>query len=88
MLIHETDHVEYLESSKLRRAALFIKCNPLLNPNISLYSNLSDISHRVKAIEICAEREQIAFHKMTNTRSGYIHDNFFVVIFKFIGHFF
>ncbi len=71
MLVHETDHVEYLESSKLRRAALFIRCNPLLNPNISITSTLPSISHRVEIIEICAERAQIDFSKQTKTASGY-----------------
>jgi hypothetical protein len=71
MLIHETDHVEYIESSKLRRMGLFIKCNPLLNPNISINSTLSSISHRVKTIEICAEKEQMEFHELTDTDSGF-----------------
>jgi hypothetical protein len=71
MLVHETDHVEYMESGRLRRAILFFKCNPILNPNISINSNLPSISHRVKTIEICAEKEQIKFHEITNTKSGY-----------------
>ena len=88
MLVHETDHVQYLESSKLRRAALFIKCNPILNPHISVYSRLSDISHRIKTIEICAEKEQIAFHEASKTPSHYSDENIFVLIFKFVGGFF
>lgn len=75
MLVHETDHVEYLESDRLRRAGLFIKCNPLLNPHISINSRLSDITHRVQAIEICAEKAQIRFHKITDTKSGYEAEN-------------
>lgn len=71
LLVHETDHIEYIESSKLRRAGLFFKCNPILNPNISIFSNLPSITHRIKTMEVCAEKEQIAFHKATETESGY-----------------
>lgn len=80
MLVHETDHVEHMESSRLRRAALFIHCNPLLNPHISIYSTLPSLEHRLKTMEICAEREQIAFHEATQTYSGYnTETNIFVI---------
>lgn len=86
LLVHEADHVEYIESTKLRRAGLFIKCSPLLNPHISVFSNLFSISHRIKTIEICAEKAQIKFHKATNTESGYEFKNSFLYNFyKFMG---
>lgn len=75
MLVHETDHIEYLESNRLRRAALKIKCSPLLNPHISINSRLGDIIHRVQTIEICAEKEQIRFHKLSDTKSDYEFKN-------------
>ena len=71
LLVHETDHVEYIESSKLRRAGLMLKCSPLLNPHISIFSNLPSLTHRLKTMEVCAEKEQIEFHKTNNTESGY-----------------
>lgn len=75
VLVHETDHVEYLESSRVRRIALNIKCNALLNPNISITSGLISVIHRIDAKEICAEKEQIKFHKLTGTESGYEFNN-------------
>lgn len=72
LLVHETDHVEYLESSRLRRVSLFIKCNPLFNPHISLFSNVSTVTHRVKTIEICAQRAEINFDKEAGISSEYL----------------
>ncbi len=70
-LIHEADHAEYVRSGRLRKMALALKCNALTNPNISINSGLPSLGHRLKPIEICAEKEQIKFHKKTNTQSGY-----------------
>ncbi|MCK5416774.1 hypothetical protein KAI92_05100 [Candidatus Parcubacteria bacterium] len=70
-LIHESDHVEFLESGKFRRVLLFVKCNPLLNPHISIFSNVPSIRHRITTIEICAQKEEIRFRKQSNTKSGY-----------------
>lgn len=70
-LIHEADHIEFLRSSKIKKIARMIKCNPITNFRISIDSNLSSITHRISATEICAEKEQIKFHKATKTESGY-----------------
>lgn len=100
MLIHETDHVEHIESGKLRRASLFLKCNPLINPHISIDSGLASVVHRIDPMEICAQKEQIRFHKASETTSGYEFKNgifynfgFFIlhifkVIFQIITSFF
>ncbi|MDA3840249.1 MAG: hypothetical protein PF572_04110 [Patescibacteria group bacterium] len=97
MIVHETDHVEYLESSRLRRGALAIHCNPIINPHISVYSGIPDISHRIQTIEICAEKAQIDFHEASLTHSSYdTESNIFGVLFgglfgamkDFIGMFF
>lgn len=75
MLVHETDHIEYVESGRLRRAALFLQCNALFNPHISINSRLGDLTHRIQTIEICAEKDQIRFHKLSDTKSGYEVEN-------------
>lgn len=70
-LIHETDHVEYLRSNRLRKFGLMLKCNPMTNFRISVDSAVPTIVHRVSPMEICAQKEQIKFHKETKTKSGY-----------------
>lgn len=85
MLIHEADHVEYLKSEKLRKIALMVKCNPITNFHISVDSAVPSIIHRVSPMEICAQREQIKFHKATKTESGYeIKNGLFYNFSKFI----
>ena len=70
-LVHEADHIEYMKSNRLRKITLFIKCNPALNPKISIESRLDDLQHRIDPMEICAEKEEIKFHQTTNTPSAY-----------------
>lgn len=70
-LIHESDHIEYLRSGRLRKFGLMIKCNPVTNFRISVDSTIPSIVHRVSPMEICAQKEQIKFHKKTKTKSGY-----------------
>jgi len=71
VLIHEADHIEYMKSNRLRKLALFVKCNPITNFRISVDSTVPSIQHRVDPMEICAQKEQIKFHKETKTQSGY-----------------
>lgn len=70
-LVHEADHVEFLRSSRLRKLALTLHCNPLINLRISIDSNLPSLVHRLSPMEICAEKQEIAFHQASNTASGY-----------------
>lgn len=70
-LMHEADHVEYLKSGRLRKLFLIFKCNPVTNFRISVDSTVPTIIHRISPMEICAQKEQIKFHKETNTKSGY-----------------
>lgn len=70
-LIHESDHAEFLRSSRLRKLALVVHCNVVTNFRISVDSALPDLTHRFSPMEICAQREEIAFHKLTETESGY-----------------
>ena len=71
ILIHEADHIEYMKSNRLRKLALVVKCNPITNFRISVDSTVPSIQHRVDPMEICAQKEQIKFHKETKTKSGY-----------------
>lgn len=85
VLVHEADHIEYLRSGKLRKIALMIKCNPATNFHISIDSMVPTIIHRISPMEICAQKEQIKFHKATETESGYeIKNGLFYRFFWFI----
>lgn len=70
-LVHEADHVEFSKSDRWRKLALWLKCNPLVNPQISVDSYLPSIEHRIKPMEICAEKEEIKFHKLFKIPSQY-----------------
>lgn len=70
-LIHEADHVEFIRSGRLRKSLLWLKCNPLVNPKISIDSYIPDLEHRIKPMEICAEKEEINFHKLLKIPSQY-----------------
>ncbi len=85
VLVHETDHVEFFDSSPLRRKALYIHCNPLLNPQITLSTWIPDISHRLEHVEICAEKEEAKFLKEVDSPSPYgITETFPFMFFRII----
>ncbi len=84
ILVHEADHVEYHKSDNLRKQALYIHCQPLLNPNISINSDLPDLEHRFSVKEVCAEIEENAFLKKAgysrfSFKNGLIYELFIII---------
>jgi len=64
VLVHEADHIEYAQASWFRNVLLAIRCSPLINWDIALFETaIIDVEHKVRPVEICAIRQQLAFRK-------------------------
>jgi hypothetical protein len=96
IMVHETEHLEYLHSGPLRRWTLLLKCSIPLNPQITFQLSSMDLLHRVSSKEICSEREATqASAELTGQASFIKYDSITLqalgVVYyyiKFVGSFF
>jgi len=62
ILVHEGNHLEYLNSSRIRKLLLGVKCSVVFNPKY-FFSTIPSIEHHILPEEICAFKVQEKFYE-------------------------